>query len=159
MAYVPKFSFTMHLHDRTFPHITIRASVDALCRDGADEISRDPRRKRLTPRRESLAKPSQLPSNCCLAHLYLYKRPTGSYVPSVLHARKLPNAISRISCHHLHHLHHHHHLLQTRYLLTGTRRNVNLFTTRLHGPLRCARTSSDHPSPPVRAEVRSWRLG
>ena len=25
----------------------IRASVDALCRDGADEISRDPRKKRL----------------------------------------------------------------------------------------------------------------
>ena len=48
---------------------------------------------------------------------------------------------------------------QTRYLLTGTRRNVNFFTTRLHGPLRCARTSSDRLSPPVRAEVRSWRLG
>ena len=47
----------------------IRASVDALCRDGADEISRDPRRKRLNPRRESLAKPSKLPSNYCLAHL------------------------------------------------------------------------------------------
>ena len=47
----------------------IRASVDALCRDGADKISRDPRRKRLKPRRESLAKPSKLPSNCCLAHL------------------------------------------------------------------------------------------
>ena len=38
--------------------IPIRASVDALCRDGADEISRDPRRKRLKHRRESLAKPS-----------------------------------------------------------------------------------------------------
>ena len=49
--------------------IGIRASVDALCRDGADEISRDPRRKRLKPRRESLAKPLKLPSNCCLAHL------------------------------------------------------------------------------------------
>ena len=36
---------------------SIRASVDALCKDGADEISRDPRRKRLKPRRESLAKP------------------------------------------------------------------------------------------------------
>ena len=58
-----------------------------------------------------------------------------------------------------HHLHLHHHLLQTRYLLTGTRRNVNFFTTRLHGPLRCARTSSDRLSPPVRAKVRSWRLG
>ena len=38
----------------------IRASVDTLCRDGADEISRDPRRKRLKPRRESLAKPLKL---------------------------------------------------------------------------------------------------
>ena len=62
--------------------------------------------------------------------------------------------------HHLHHHHHHHlHFLQTRYLHTGTRRNVNFLTTRLHGPLRCARTSSDHLSPPVRAKVRSWRLG
>ena len=50
-------------------HIPIRASVDALYRDGADEISRDPRRKRLKPRRESPAKPLKLPSNCCLAHL------------------------------------------------------------------------------------------
>ena len=48
---------------------SIRASVDALCRDSADEISRDPSIKRLKPRRESLAKPSKLPSNCCLAHL------------------------------------------------------------------------------------------
>ena len=46
-----------------------QSAVDALCRDGADEISRDPPRKRLKPRRESLAKPSKLPSNCCLAHL------------------------------------------------------------------------------------------
>ena len=56
-----------------------------------------------------------------------------------------------------HHLHHH--LLQTLYLLTGTRRNVNFFTTRLHGTLRCARTSSDRLSPSVRARVRSWHLG
>ena len=121
----------------------IRASVDALCRDGADEISRDPRRKRFKPRRESLAKPSKLPSNCCLAHLQLYKCPTGSYVPSVLHVRKRPNAISRISCHH----HHHHHnilllLVQTCYLLTGSNRSANFSTKRLHGGWRCARISS-----------------
>ena len=28
----------------------IKASTDSLCRDGADEISRDPRRERLKPR-------------------------------------------------------------------------------------------------------------
>ena len=48
---------------------SIRASVDAVCRDGADEISPDPRRKWLKPRRESLAKPLKLQNNCCLAHL------------------------------------------------------------------------------------------
>ena len=37
----------------------IRASVDALCRDDASEISRDPRTKRLQTRRESLAMPSK----------------------------------------------------------------------------------------------------
>ena len=65
--------------------------------------------------------------------------------------------ILRSGHHHLHH-HLHHLLLQTRYLLTGTRRNVNFFTTRLHGPLRCARTSRDRLSPPVRAKVRLWHL-
>ena len=128
-----------HVDGSSLPRLCIRASVDALCRDGADEISRDPRIKRLKPRRESLAKPSKLPSNCCLAHLQLYKRPTGSYLPSVLHARKRPNAISRISCHH------HHNILllvQTRYLLTGTNQSANFSTKRLHGGWRCARTSS-----------------
>ena len=88
-------------------------------------------------------------------HRYLHIGPKGPYVPWALHTR-IPTHADLRSGRHLHHLHH---LLQTRYLLTGTRRNVNLFTTRLHGPLRCARTSSDRPSPPVRAEVRSWRLG
>ena len=36
-------------HSISIHTIGIRASVDALCRDGADEISRDPRRKRLKP--------------------------------------------------------------------------------------------------------------
>ena len=89
-------------------------------------------------------------------HRYLHIGPKGPYVPWALHTRIPTHADLRSGRHHLHHLHH---LLQTRYLLTGTRRNVNLFTTRLHGPLRCARTSSDRPSPPVRAKVRSWRLG
>ena len=59
----------VHHRHQTYSTPITRASVDALYRDGADEISRDPRRKRLKPRRESLAKPLKLPSNCCLAHL------------------------------------------------------------------------------------------
>ena len=43
--------------------IYIRASVDALCRDGTSEISRDPRTKRLQTRRESLAMPSKHTNN------------------------------------------------------------------------------------------------
>ena len=39
------------------------ASVDALCRDGTSEISRDPRTKRLQTRRESLARPSKHTNN------------------------------------------------------------------------------------------------
>ena len=42
---------------------SIRASVDALCRDGTSEISRDPRTKRLQTRRESLARPSKHTNN------------------------------------------------------------------------------------------------
>ena len=42
---------------------TSRASVDALCRDGTSEISRDPRTKRLQTRRESLARPSKHTNN------------------------------------------------------------------------------------------------
>ena len=38
------------------PH-TIRASVDALCRDGTSEISRDPRTKRLYPQNNDLTIP------------------------------------------------------------------------------------------------------
>ena len=43
--------------------LIIRASVDALCRDGTSEISRDPRTKRLQTRRESLARPSKHTNN------------------------------------------------------------------------------------------------
>ena len=41
----------------------IRASVDALCRDGTSEISRDPRTKHIQTRRESLARPSEHTNN------------------------------------------------------------------------------------------------
>ena len=43
--------------------LSIRASVDALCRDVTSEISRDPRTKRLQTRRESLAMPSKHTNN------------------------------------------------------------------------------------------------
>ena len=42
---------------------SIRASVDALRRDGTSEISRDPRTKRLQTRRESIAMPSKHTNN------------------------------------------------------------------------------------------------
>ena len=47
----------------TYSFDIIRASVDALCRDGTSEISRDPRTKRLQTRRESLARPSKHTNN------------------------------------------------------------------------------------------------
>ena len=53
---------------------------------------------------------------------------------------EVPNAISRISCHH-----HHNFLLllvQTCYLHTGTNPSANFSTKRLRGGWRCARTSS-----------------
>ena len=62
-------------HTGVFSHIenvcriTIRASVDALCRDEQGQISRDPRTKRFLTRRESLAKPSKHASNSTFAHL------------------------------------------------------------------------------------------
>ena len=69
-------------------------------RDDADEISRDPRTKRLKTRRESLPRPSKHTSNSLRAHIYLYMFPKTSYAPSVLHARLRSYAISRFSCHH-----------------------------------------------------------
>ena len=42
-----------------FSCMLVRESVDALCRDGTCEISRDPCTKRLQTRRESLARPSK----------------------------------------------------------------------------------------------------
>ena len=82
----------------------IRESVDSLYRDDTDEISRDPRTKRLKTRRESLPRPSKHTSNSLRAHIYLYMFPKTSYAPSVLHARLRSYAISRFSCHHILHL-------------------------------------------------------
>ena len=74
---------------------SIRESVDSLYRDDTDEISRDPRTKRLKTRRESLPRPSKHTSNSLRAHIYLYMFPKTSYAPSVLHARLRSYAISR----------------------------------------------------------------
>ena len=82
----------------------IRESVDSLYRDDTDEISRDPRTKRLKTRRESLPRPSKHTSNSLRAHIYLYMFPKTSYAPSVLHARLRSYAISLFSCHHILHL-------------------------------------------------------
>ena len=80
----------------------IRASVDALCRDETDQISRDPHTKSILTRRERLAIIRNTPavahgfiSSCTYAvirHTYL----------GVLHARICSHAISGFSCHHHH---------------------------------------------------------
>ena len=57
------FDFTLFERKTFSSKNTIRASVDALCRDGTSEISRDPRTKRLQTRRESLARPSKHTNN------------------------------------------------------------------------------------------------
>ena len=74
---------------------SIRESVDSLYRDDTDEISRDPRTKRLKTRRESLPRPSKHTSNSLRAHIYLYMFPKISNAPSVIHERIRSYAISR----------------------------------------------------------------
>ena len=49
--------------------VAIRASVDALCRDGTGQISRDPRTKRFKTRRERLAMPSKCTTSHSRAHI------------------------------------------------------------------------------------------
>ena len=73
----------------------IRESVDSLYMDDTDEISRDPRTKRLKTRRESLPRPSKHTSNSLRAHIYLYMFPKISNAPSVIHERIRSYAISR----------------------------------------------------------------
>ena len=68
-----------HLHTPSW--VGIRASVDALCRDGASEISRDPRTKRLQTRRESLARPSKHTNNNLLDS-YLAVHKSSSFLPA-----------------------------------------------------------------------------
>ena len=63
----------------------IRALVDALCRDGTSEISRDPRTKRLQTRRESLARPSKQ-----LLDSYLAVHKPSSFLPASSFPRENP---------------------------------------------------------------------
>ena len=67
----------------------IRASVDALCRDGTSEISRDPRTKRLQTRRESLARPSKHTNNNLLDSYLAVHKPS-SFLPASSLPRENP---------------------------------------------------------------------
>ena len=69
--------------------IIIRASVDALCRDGTSEISRDPRTKRLQTRRESLARPSKHTNNNLLDSYLAVHKPS-SFLPASSLPRENP---------------------------------------------------------------------
>ena len=74
----------------------IRASVDALCRDGAGQISRDPRKNCLKTRRECLIRPSKLTKSHSRASIQLSTFRKASYVAPVLCARIRSHAISQI---------------------------------------------------------------
>ena len=67
----------------------IRASVDAQCRDGTSEISRDPRTKRLQTRRESLARPSKHTNNNLLDSYLAVHKPS-SFLPASSLPRENP---------------------------------------------------------------------
>ena len=69
--------------------INIRASVDALCRDGTSEISRDPRTKRLQTRRESLGRPSKHTNNNLLDSYLAVHKPS-SFLPASSLPRENP---------------------------------------------------------------------
>ena len=72
-----------------FQTMIIRASVDALCRDGTSEISRDPLTKRLQTRRESLARPSKHTNNNLLDSYLAVHKPS-SFLPASSLPRKNP---------------------------------------------------------------------
>ena len=82
----------------------IRASVDALCRDGTGQISRDPRTKASKTRRERLAMPSKYSKDHPRAHINLYICFKVPYVPANLTTEIHSYAISQFSCHHILHL-------------------------------------------------------
>ena len=62
LFHAPTSLHPLHFIEMIFP-LVIRASVEALCRDGTSEISRDPPTKRLQTRRENLARPSEHTNN------------------------------------------------------------------------------------------------
>ena len=74
----------------------IRASVDALCRDGTGQISRDPHKNCLKTRRECLTRPSKLAKSHSRASIQLSTCRKASYVAPVLCARIRSHAISQI---------------------------------------------------------------
>ena len=74
----------------------IRASVDALCRDGTGQISRDPCKNCLKTRRECLTRPSKLTKSHSRASIQLSICRKASYVAPVLCARIRSHAISQI---------------------------------------------------------------
>ena len=104
----------------------IRASVDAVCRDGEDEKLRHCGRKNLLTRPESFAKPSKHTSNNLWTHFQPYITPARSYLPSGLHARIRQHGISRISV-----------IIFISFFFG------NFFTKHLQSRRRCARSPSD----------------
>ena len=62
LGFIAELSYS-HMEYIHYTRESIRASVDALCRDGTSEISRDPRTKCLQTRRKSLARPSKHTNN------------------------------------------------------------------------------------------------
>ena len=76
--------------------VIIRASVDALCRDGTGQISRDPRKNCLKTRRECLTRPSKLTKSHSRASIQLSTCRKASYVAPMLCARIRSHAISQI---------------------------------------------------------------
>ena len=74
----------------------IRASVDALCRDGTGQISSDPRKNCLKTRRECLTRPSKLTKTHSRASIQLSTCRKASYMAPILCARICSHAISRI---------------------------------------------------------------
>ena len=84
----------LYKHTNFYAHIkisksSIRASVDALCRDGTSEISRDPRTKHLQTQRESLARPSKHTNNNLLDSYLAVHKPS-SFLPASSLPRENP---------------------------------------------------------------------
>ena len=82
----------------------IRVSVDALCRDGTGQISRDPRKNCLKTRRECPTRPSKLTKSHSRASQYPAIHMLKSLVcgSSALHENSLTRDFTN-SCHHHHH--------------------------------------------------------